>query len=164
MSCGSQGHVQLTRRLHLCTRFAATTTTRVQSDGLLWLRVQVWSNPSSMATREAGSAQRRRERRLSSFLWHERLAGALALSDRDLPSQRTATLPVEDGVGCDGLPPFRHVCHLSCFAVRDVRDCHSPFPVICVAFCADACWLKANQSVYTHEMSFVCVVTKKGAH
>ena len=53
---------------------------------------------------------------------------------------------------------------LSCFAVRDVRDCHSPFPVICIVFCADACWLKANQSVGTDEMSLVCFVTKKGAH
>ena len=27
---------------------------------------------------------------------------------------------------CDGLPYFRNFCHMSCFAVRDVRDCHSP--------------------------------------
>ena len=25
---------------------------------------------------------------------------------------------------CDGLPSFRHFCHLSGFAVRDVRCCH----------------------------------------
>ena len=35
---------------------------------------------------------------------------------------------------------------------------------MCIAFCADACWLKANQSVCTHEMSLVCFVTKKGVH
>ena len=50
---------------------------------------------------------------------------------------------------------------LSCFAVS---DCRSPSSVICVAFCADACWLKANQSVFTHEMSFVCFVMEKGFH
>ena len=50
---------------------------------------------------------------------------------------------------------------LSCFAVS---DCHSPFSVICMAFRSDACWLKANQSVCTHEMSFVCFVTEKGSH
>ena len=50
---------------------------------------------------------------------------------------------------------------LSCFAVS---DCHSPFSVIFPAFCSDACWLKANQSVCTHEMSFVCFVTEKGCH
>ena len=53
-------------------------------------------------------------------------------------------------------------CHvLSCFAVS---DCHSPFSVICMAFCSDACWLKANQTVCTHEMSFVCFVTKQRVH
>ena len=45
-----------------------------------------------------------------------------------------------------------------------VSDCHSPFSFICTAFCVDACWLKANQSVCTHEMSFVCCVTEKGFH
>ena len=65
--------------------------------------------------------------------------------------------------GCNGLPSFRHFCHLSCFAVRDVRD-HCPFPDICTALCADACWLKGNQAVCTHEMSMVCVVTKRRAH
>ena len=59
---------------------------------------------------------------------------------------------------CDGRPSFRHLCHLSCFAVRDVRDCHNSVPVICIAFCADACSLKANQSVCTHEMSMVWFV------
>ena len=59
--------------------------------------------------------------------------------------------------GCHGLPYSRNFCYLSCFAVRDVRDCHSPLSclkhVICIAFCADACWLKANRSVCTHEIS-----------
>ena len=64
----------------------------------------------------------------------------------------------------DGLPSFRHFCHLSCVAVRDVSDCHSPFSVICIAFCSDACWVKASQSVCTHEMSFVYSVTEKGFH
>ena len=50
---------------------------------------------------------------------------------------------------------------LSCFAVR---DCPSPFSVICIALCSDACWFEANQSVCTHEMSFVCFVTEKGFH
>ena len=49
---------------------------------------------------------------------------------------------------------------LSCFAVS---DCHSLLTAICVACCSDAFWLKANQSVCTHEMSLVCCVTKKGA-
>ena len=56
-------------------------------------------------------------------------------------------------VVCDGRPYFliSATCSvLSCFAVS---DCHSPFSVICKAFCSDACWLKANQSVCTHEMS-----------
>ena len=70
--------------------------------------------------------------------------------------------------GCDGLPFFRHFCHLSCFAVRDVRDCHNPLlckkHFISITSCADACGLKANQSVCTREVSFVCIVTKKGAH
>ena len=35
-------------------------------------------------------------------------------------------LLVEADMVCDGLPSFRHFCHLCCFAVRDVRDCHSP--------------------------------------
>ena len=61
---------------------------------------------------------------------------------------------------CDGLPSLRHFCHLSGFAVRDVRNCHSPFPVTCFAFCANVCWFKANQSVCTREMSLVCFLTK----
>ena len=46
----------------------------------------------------------------------------------------------------------------------DLSDCRSPFRVVCTAFCSDACWLKANQSVCTHEMSLVCLVTEKGSH
>ena len=43
---------------------------------------------------------------------------------------------------------------LSCF---DVSNCHKPLSVMCLALCSDACWLKANQSVCTHEMS-LCVL------
>ena len=50
---------------------------------------------------------------------------------------------------------------VSCFAVS---DCHSPFSIICKALCSDSCWLKANQSVSTHEMSVVCFVTEKRSH
>ena len=65
---------------------------------------------------------------------------------------------------CDGRPSFRHFCPLSCVVLFAVSDCHSPFSVVCIAFRADACWVKANQSVCTHEMSLVCFLTKKGAH
>ena len=57
---------------------------------------------------------------------------------------------------------FSSFLPLVLFAVRDVRDCHSPFPVICIAFCGDGCWLKASQSVCTHEVSLACFVTRKG--
>ena len=50
----------------------------------------------------------------------------------------------------------REVVHLK----RVSSDCHSPFSVICTAFCSDACWLKANQSLSTREMSFVCFLTE----
>ena len=33
-----------------------------------------------------------------------------------------------------------------------------------LVFCADVCWIKVNQSVYTREMSFVYFVTAKGTH
>ena len=72
--------------------------------------------------------------------------------------------------GCDGLPSFRHFCDLSCFAVRDVRDCHSPHSykkhLIYTVFCTDAFWfkLKANQSACTDEVSLVCSVTQEEAH
>ena len=47
------------------------------------------------------------------------------------------------GVTGDHLFVISATCSvLSCFAVS---DCHSPFSVICIAFCSDACWLKANQ-------------------
>ena len=62
----------------------------------------------------------------------------------------------------DHLFVFSATCPvLSCFAVS---DCHGPFSLICIARCSDACWLNANQSVCTHEMSFVCIVTKEGSH
>ena len=54
---------------------------------------------------------------------------------------------------CDGPPFFRHFCHLSCFVVRDVRDCHCSLSwwkhVICIAFCADSC-LAQGQPVSLH--------------
>ena len=35
---------------------------------------------------------------------------------------------------------------------------------MCITLCSDNVWLKANQSVCTHEMSSVCLVTEKGLH
>ena len=70
------------------------------------------------------------------------------------------------GVGCDGcdwLPSFRHFCHLSCFAVREVRDCHSPFPVICTAFC-DGVFLDQGQPVSFHSWDVIGVLSdEKGS-
>ena len=41
---------------------------------------------------------------------------------------------------------------LSCY----VSDCHCPFPFVCKALITG--WLKANQSVCTHEMSVISVL------
>ena len=46
----------------------------------------------------------------------------------------------------------------------DVSDCHSPFLLSEKHLVLMSVWLKANQSVSTHEMSFVCLVTEKGSH
>ena len=50
---------------------------------------------------------------------------------------------------------------LSC---SDVSDRHSPFPLCVLHLVLMSVWLKANQSVCTHEMSSVCLVTEKGFH
>ena len=63
--------------------------------------------------------------------------------------------------GCGGLPFFRHFCHLSCFAVEGVRDCRARFQSLVWHFVLMPVWLKANRSVCTHEVSLVCLVTKK---
>ena len=64
-----------------------------------------------------------------------------------------------------GWPWWRRECwckrsHLSCFAVRNVRDCHNPFSVICKAFCADTC-LAQGQPVSLHSRGVVGVLSEE---
>ena len=57
---------------------------------------------------------------------------------------------------CDGIPSFRHFCHWFCFAVKDVRDCHSPLSckmhVFCTAFLLMLVGSRPTSQFCTHEM------------
>ena len=49
-----------------------------------------------------------------------------ALSSSNGALWHAIPVPGRTEVVCDGLLSFRHFCHLSCSALSDVRDCHSP--------------------------------------
>ena len=61
---------------------------------------------------------------------------------------------IHDDDVCDKRPSFRHSCHLSCFAVRDVRETvMARFQSFVSHFVLLPVWLKVNQSVCTEKGS-----------
>ena len=89
-----------------------------------------WRQPmtrtsSSSAPWQQCSSDRRRERSgwrssgswQSPFSWQWRTSSTRTFTRAFMTTKITS--------GCDGLPSFRHFRHLSCFAVRSVRDCHT---------------------------------------
>ena len=100
--------------------------------------------------------------------WHVRLSHTL-INTVDWPLLSSSPPPLLESppphttpVTGDHLFVISGTCLvLSCF---DVSDCHSPFSVMCIAFCADAC-LAQGHPVSLHSWDVICVFCdEKGVH
>ena len=87
-----------------------------------WQQTMTWTSSSSSSWKEWNSDQTR-----EGSDWRSSGSWPSPFSDLTTRTLTRAFMTTKITSGCDGLPSFRHFCHLSCFAVRDVRDCYSPF-------------------------------------
>ena len=115
-----------------------------------WQPPTTWTSSSSSSWQQWRSDQTRersdwqpsadwaaRTKRVSVLIGDHRVSGSRhSHGSEETSSTRTfirSFMTTKMTSGCDGLPSFCHFCHLSCFAVKDVRDCQSPLstcPVI----------------------------------